>query len=163
MQADALRDAEVARREYVNHVHELPALREQLEDARGTVEWIASFPEPVERFGVVSYAAIGLAEPVRRLLNTPPGKTPLIEYAALIALLAADGDALAGAFGPQVAKALGVGPEATPETEAMWADDIPESYRRAQLERAQGLLPFSQNPHLLAEEASDFRPDPPSE
>jgi hypothetical protein len=42
----------------------------------------------------------------------------------------------------------------------MWDSEVPESWKREQLERARELAAYSLNPQRVAEEANDFRLNP---
>ncbi len=132
----------------------LPALRQTALEARALLEWIAAFPEHPETYGYASATALGLREPVERVLNTKAQ----IEFAALLEVLEEDAIAIRSSFGPATASDLGLAEPPNPTTAAMWDVDIPADWKKEQLDRARGLLPWSQNQHELANEAADFRP-----
>jgi hypothetical protein len=157
MLADARQDAEQASRRLQEAVSALPALREHLLEARENIVWVASFPDPPESFGHPHNVALGLAEPVRRALHT----SALVPYERLVALLIEDADTLTGRFSTDQMRRLGEPVEATPATEAMWSDD-PRSraWAAQELERAQRIAEYHLNPHEVAVEARDYRPDP---
>jgi hypothetical protein len=157
MLSDARRDVDGARARLLAHVRELSGLRQTLLDARATVEWVASFPEPVTAYGFTSAVAIGLREPLEQTLGT----RSRVEYASLMDALRADADALAEAFGPELGRELGLVPPATPFDTAMWDGDVPAEWKAEQLRRAQEVHRWSMNPKRVAQEADDFRPDPP--
>ena len=132
----------------------LAALRQEALEARDVLLWITAFPDHPETYGYASATALGLREPVERVLNTKAQ----IEFAALLEVLEEDAKAIRNQFGPATASALGLAEPPTPLTQAMWDEDIDPAWKREQLERARGLLPWSQNQHELANEAADFRP-----
>jgi len=132
---------------------QLLALREAALEAREVVEWIASYPEPRESFGFPTATALGLRKPVETTLGTKAR----VEYASLLLALEEDAKAIRNQFGPVAAKSLGLAEPATPLTTAMWDADVDPGWKREQLEKARGLLPWSADPSKLADEASDFR------
>lgn len=132
----------------------LAALRQAALEARDVVLWIAAFPEHPETYGFATATALGLKAPVERVLNTKAR----VEFAALLEVLEEDAIAIRSSFGPVTARELGLAEPATPLTSAMWDADIPADWKKEQLEKARGLLPWSQNPQELANEAADFRP-----
>ena len=132
---------------------QLLALREAALEAREVVEWIASYPEPRESFGFQTATALGLRKPVETTLGTKAR----VEYASLLLALEEDAKAIRNQFGPVAAKQLGLAEPATPLTEAMWDGDIDPAWKREQLEKARGLLPWSRHPNELSDEARDFR------
>jgi hypothetical protein len=158
MLADARRDVDAARSRLLSHIGQLPELRQALLDARATVEWAASYPEPTVSYGFATAAALGLREPIERTLRT----TARIEYVSVVEALEADAAALADAYGPDLGRKLGLAAPATPLDTAMWDSEVPDAWRREQLAKAQGLLPWSSDPRQLVQEADDFRPDPPT-
>ncbi|MBA2641520.1 MAG: hypothetical protein H0U82_01170 [Actinobacteria bacterium] len=133
---------------------QLLALREAALEAREVLEWIASFPEPRESFGFPTATALGLRKPVEETLGT----RARVEYASLVQALEGDAQAIRNQFGPVTAKQLGLAEPATPLIEAMWDHDVDPGWKREQLERARGLLPWTADPAKLADEAGDFRP-----
>ena len=132
----------------------LPALRQTALEARAVLDWVASFPEPADSFGHAGDAALGLMKPIKRLLDTEAR----VPFATLIEVLEEDASALRKAFGDGTARALGIVAPRTPLVEAQWDVDIDPKWKREQLEKARGLLPWSQNQQELANEAADFRP-----
>jgi len=154
MVEDATGELEAAVGELRAAARALPALRQAALEARDVVLWIAAFPEHPETYGYASATALGLREPVERVLNTKAQ----IEFAALLEVLEEDAIAIRSSFGPVTARELGLAEPATPLTEAMWDADIPADWKKEQLEKARGLLPWSQNQQKLADEAGDFRP-----
>jgi len=81
----------------------------------------------------------------------------VVQFAALLEALEEDAIAIRSSFGPETASVLGLAEPPTPLTEAMWDADVDPAWKREQLAKARGLLPWSQNQAKLAEEASDFR------
>ena len=132
----------------------LPALRQTALEARAVLDWVASFPEPADSFGHAGDAALGLMKPIKRLLDTEAR----VPFATLIEVLEEDASALRNAFGDGTARALGIVAPRTPLVEAQWDVDVDPAWKREQLERARGLLPWSQNQAKLADEARDFQP-----
>ncbi len=131
----------------------LAALRQAALQARDVVAWCAAFPEHPETYGFATATALGLREPTERVLNTKAR----VEFAALLEVLEEDAKAIRNQFGPVTAKQLGLAEPATPLSVAMWDVDIPADWKKEQLARARGLLPWSQNPNELSESARDFR------
>jgi len=132
----------------------LAALRQVALEARDVLLWISAFPEHPETYGFATATALGLKAPVERTLGT----TARIEFGAMLEALEEDAIAIRSSFGPETASVLGLAEPPTPLTEAMWDADVDPAWKREQLERARGLLPWSQNQHELANEAADFRP-----
>jgi len=132
---------------------QLLALRQAALEAREVLEWIASFPEPRESFGFPTATALGLRKPVETTLGTKAR----VEYASLLLALEEDAKAIRNQFGPVAAKQLGLAEPATPLTTAMWDGDVDPGWKREQLEKARGLLPWSRHPNELSDEARDFR------
>lgn len=157
MLKDARRDVDEARERYLAKVAELPALRQQLVDARATVLWAATFPEVAESFGMPNAVALGLQEPVRRTLGT----TALLPWTSLIDAFEADAAALADAFSRDQKKhGLGEPDPRTPLTEAMWDSD-PETvaWKKAEFERGKQLVRQGEaDETLLGIEIADQRP-----
>ncbi len=156
MLEDARTDVDAARAKLVAKVAELPPLREDLLAARETLLWAASFPEPDASFGFPSAVALGLRAPVEETLQTKA----LIDYSKLVLALGRDAEALASAFSREQAERLGIAKPGTPLDTAMWDADVDPAWKREQLERARELASYSLNPHQVADEARDFRPDP---
>ena len=67
---------------------------------------------------------------------------------------------LAETFSRQQREALGEADQPTPLDTAMWHSEIPGEGKREQLERARQIAAYSMDPHRVAEEALDYRPDP---
>ncbi|CAN5746073.1 hypothetical protein BH18ACT13_BH18ACT13_03020 [soil metagenome] len=132
----------------------LAALRQAALEARDVVLWIAAFPEDSESYGFATATALGLREPVERVLNTKAQ----VEFAALLEVLEEDAIAIRSSFGPETARALGIAAPRTPLVEAQWDVDVDPAWKAAQLERARGLLEWSPSPSAVADEAADFRP-----
>ena len=110
MLRDARADVEAARDRLRRHVEQLPALRQDLLDARDLLSWTAIYPDEPEAFGFSTALALGLQEPVKRTLETKAR----IEFGRVIAALEADADALADRHGDKVQRALGTAPPAHP-------------------------------------------------
>ena len=81
----------------------------------------------------------------------------VVQFAALLEALEEDAIAIRSSFGPETASVLGLAEPPTPLTEAMWDADIPADWKKEQLEKARGLLPWSRHPNELSESARDFR------
>ncbi|HUG63981.1 MAG TPA: hypothetical protein VMK83_02070, partial [Gaiellaceae bacterium] len=135
------------------HVAGLPAFRQELLDARATLEWLAAYPDGPETYAFPSSSASGLRKPVERTLGT----TARVEYARVLEVLEEDAAALVDAFSDEQKQRLGITTERTPLKEAMWDDDDHKAWKKQELERARGLLPWARDPNGLAAEASDFR------
>jgi hypothetical protein len=126
-------------------------------DIRAMTEWLAAYPESPVAFGFASAVALGLREPVERTLQT----TARIEYARVVEALEEDAAALADAFSDEQRRRLGMPVARTPLVEAMWdGDPDHQEWKKRELERARGLLPWSRDPNQLSDEARDYRPVP---
>jgi hypothetical protein len=156
MIADARSDLAEKRARILEVARQLPALRAELLEAREQLQWVASYPAPVEGYGFTSSVALGLRQPTERTLGTR-GR---VEYQGLVGALEADADALAERFHPDVKKRLGTAPDANPTTEAMWDSEVPAEWKRQQLEHARRVAEYALDPHAVADEARDYRPDP---
>lgn len=155
MVADARKDVEEARARLLAHVRAVPALRQSLIEARGTLLWAAAYPDAQESFGFTSATALGLREPVERTLGTERR----VEHAALLAALEEDATALADAFSPEQARQLGLEQARTPLKVAMWDDDPDHvAWKRQELERLREIAQWSPTPHEVAVEAQELRP-----
>jgi hypothetical protein len=155
MLAEARRDADQACRRLQEAVNHLPALREELLAARETVLWAATFPDPVESYGVVTAAALGFLEPVRQALGT----TARVEYRNLVQLLTTDADVLASRFSADQQRRLGEPRHEDPTSTAMWdTDPRVVEWKKRELERARRIAEYHLDPHVVAEEARDLRP-----
>jgi len=75
MLADAQKDVEARRARLLAHVQELPALRQELLDARDLLTWTATYPDQAEQYGFPTALALGLREPVERTLETKARST----------------------------------------------------------------------------------------
>ena len=153
MLPDARKDVEARRERLLAHVRELPALRDELLDARKVLAWTATYPEQVEQFGFPTNLALGLREPIERTLET----TAQVDYGRVVVALEADADALAEKYHVQVLKALGTAPPRTPEREAMWTNDPDyQAYQKQQRERAIQLAEgFGHDPDRLTAEVRE--------
>lgn len=156
MIADARKDVAEARDQLLEHARRLPELRSALLNARELLAWTASYPDPVESFGFPTAAALGLRQPIEETLQTKAR----VDYQALVDALEADADALATAFARATKEKLGTAEERTPLTDAMWDSEVSPKWKREQLERAKAIAAYAINPAAVAQEASDFRPDP---
>ena len=151
MLADARKDVEARRERLLAHVRELPALRDELLDAREVLAWTATYPEQVEQFGFPSNLALGLREPVERTLET----AAQVDFGRVVVALEADAEALAERYHVQVMQALGTAPPRTPLCEAMWAADPQyKEWQRQERERARELAEW-RDPNLLAREVRE--------
>ena len=159
MSADARKDVERASTQLREVVNQLPAVREQLFEARENALWVASYPDLPETYGFPTSVALGLQEPVRQTLHT----TARIEYDALIQLLFSDAEILASRFSADQRRKMGedVDAELTPVDEAMWSsDERAVAWGKAELERARRLAEYHPDTLAIAEEARDLRPEP---
>ncbi len=148
MLADAQKDVEDARERLLAHVRALPALRQELLDARDLLSWTATYPEPAEQYGFPSALALGLRAPVEGTLETKAR----IDFGRVVAALEADADTLADKHHAQVQQVLGTAPPRTPLTEAMWTDtDEYKAWQKQELERARKLAEFRDPDKLAAE------------
>ena len=94
MLADARKDVDREQAQLNELVSRLPALRQRLLDARDTLLWAASFPDPVEAWGHPTAVALGLQEPVRRVTHS----NARVEFESLVRLLDVDAEVLASRF-----------------------------------------------------------------
>ena len=154
--ADARNDVEAKVEQTLAHVRAIPALRQELVEARETLLWVAAYPEQVETFGFPHALALGLQKPIKDTLGT----TARLDYTQIMQALEADADALAHAFSREQNEKLGQPIERTPETDAMWDSEIPDAWKRKQLEEAQQIAAYSLDPSKVAAEAKEFRPSP---
>jgi len=154
MLQDVRRDVADARQRLHEHARALPALRQELLDARETMLWIASYPERIEGFGFATAIALGLREPVKRSLGTDAR----IEFSAVVQALVADADAIAEAFSATQKQQLGIEELRTPLEMAMWDNDPDHiAWKKQELQRARDLERWSADPLALADEARDLR------
>ncbi|MBA2360786.1 MAG: hypothetical protein H0V79_07645 [Actinobacteria bacterium] len=151
---DARRDVVEAQERLIEKLAELPALREELLASRETLLWIASFPEGLASWGHSTAVALGLREPVERVLGTKA----LIQHSALLEVLQEDVAGLANSFGPEQKAKLGIHEPRTPLEEAMWDND-PEhlAWKRQELEHARRLAETGADPDRLAAELRGSR------
>ena len=155
MVEDAREDVQGALSAVRDHVAALPELRARQIEARETLQWVASYPEPVVNFGSTASVALGLKAPVQDAL----GLEVQVEYRRLLSALEADAEALANAYAREVADRLGVGPRRTPASEAMWAsDERAKAWGREELERARRLAEWT-DPEQLGAEVREIRPE----
>lgn len=143
MLEEARKDVDAARSRLLEHASVLPALREALVSARETLIWCATYPDPPETFGNPHNVALGLLEPVRRTLGTKAR----LDYAAVLAALEEDANALAEAYAEPVKQALGTAKPADPTKVGKWWDDPNDhdlaAWKREQLERARQLAEWA--------------------
>jgi DNA repair exonuclease SbcCD ATPase subunit len=155
---EAQKDVDAARSRLLEQASVLPALRDTLVAARETLVWVATYPGLPEAFGNPHNVALGLAAPLKRSLNT----TSLLDYAALLAALEEDANALAEAFAEPVKQALGTAKPADPTKAAKWWDDPNDTdlieWKKQQLEHARRLAGWGHSSDQLANEIREDRP-----
>jgi len=110
-----------ARASYEQAIHALAGAREELLDCRSDQVWAELYPSETTRQtrGTEANLSFGLLQPVRSTL----GVTTQLPITAIYEALTADAATIAERLTPEQRKELGVGPEATPEGEAMWDSD----------------------------------------
>jgi hypothetical protein len=159
MIADVRRDADKAERTMQEAVSRLPALRQELIDCREALLWVASYPDAPESWGFVGDVCLSLARPVREAT----GSTARIPYQSLVSLLGADAETLATRFSTDQRRRLGenIDEQLTPADTAMWSsDERAVAWGKAEIERAREIASYSLDPHQVASEARDLRPEP---
>jgi len=117
----AEREAAKARARYEQAIHALADAREELLTCRSDEVWAELYPSETtgQSRGTEANLAFGLLQPVRSTL----GVTTQLPITAIYEALTADAATIAERLTPEQRKELGVGPEATPEGEAMWDSD----------------------------------------
>lgn len=153
---DARSDVKAAQADLLELVSKLPELRGRLVVARATLLWTSSYPDPDPGFGSTHALALGLRKPVEETLQT----SAQLPFDRVVAALERDAEALAEAFSTEQSDRLGVERTKTPLVEAMWDGDIDPAWKAQELERARAIAAYSVDPHRVALEASDLRPDP---
>ena len=110
-----------ARASYEQAIDALVDAREELLACRSDQVWSELYPSETTRQtrGTEANLALGLQGPVKRTL----GVTDQLPVTAIYEVLTADAATIAERLTPEQRKELGVGPQATPETEAMWHED----------------------------------------
>ena len=152
MLSDARKDVEATRGRLLAHVRELPALRQELLDARDILTWAATYPDHAAQYGFPTALALGLRAPVERTLETKAR----IEFGRVVAALEADAEALAEKHHGQVQRALGITRPRTPLREAMWTEE-PEyqEWQKQERQRARELAEAGHDPNQLAREVRE--------
>jgi hypothetical protein len=152
MLSDARKDVEARRARLLAYLQELPALRQELLDARDVLTWIATYPDHAEQYGFPTALALGLREPVERTLETKAR----VDVGRVVAALEADADALAERYHAQVQRVLGTAPPRTPLAEAMWAEDEDyKKWQRGERDRARKLAEMGRDLNRLAAEVRE--------
>lgn len=149
MLSDARKDVEARRVRLLAYLQELPALRQELLDARDVLIWIATYPDHAEQYGFPTALALGLRGPVERTLETKARVDP----GRVVAALEADADALANAHASSLKEKLGTAPPPTPLDRAMWdADPAMVEWKKQERDRARRLAEWGRDPNKLAAE-----------
>lgn len=151
-------DLEAASAELHAYLQRLPALRQAILDARADLLWAASYPEPPAQFGFPTNVALGLQEPVRRVL----GSKAMYQFEQILGLLAEDAVVLAEAFSDEQRRQMGEHVPRTPEKGAAWMDDPNDKdiaeWKRQNHQRALQLAAAGYDPDRLAAEIRGDRP-----
>ncbi len=146
-----------ARATYEQAIDALAGAREQLLDCRSDQVWSELYPSETTRQtrGTEANLSLGLQAPVKRTL----GITNQLPVTAIYEALTADAATIAERLTPEQRKELGVGPQATPEQEAMWdSDPRQQEWAAAKRRELNELAQWAMTPAQLrnmAQEMSD--------
>lgn len=141
----------------VEHLRAAPARREAALAARADLLWAAFYPDQPESFGFPTAAALGLQEPVRRIL----GSKAMYQHEQLVRLLEEDANrsrtrsatTRSGGWGSTFPARSRTAPSGSFDSND---EDLAE-WKREQLERARRLAECG-DPHRLAAEVREDRP-----
>jgi len=145
-----------ARGSYEEAIDALAGAREELLGCRSDQVWAAMFPSEITRQsrGTEANLAFGLLQPVRSTL----GVTNQLPVTAIYDALRADAATIAERLTPEQRKELGVGPEATPESEAMWDEDPRnKEWAAAKQRELNERAPWAAGPAQLRNMAQEMR------
>jgi len=145
-----------ARSRYEQAIDDLASVREELLACRSDQMWAELFPNELtsQSRGTEAHVALGLQGPVKRTL----GLVTQLPVTAIHEALRADAATIAERLTPEQRKELGVGPQATPEREAMWSED-PRSkeWAAAKQRELNEMSRWAAGPAQLREMAQEMR------
>ncbi len=147
-----------ARATYEQAIDVLAGAREELLDCRSDQVWSELYPSETTRQtrGTEANLSLGLQAPVKRTL----GVTNQLPVTAIYDSLRADAATITERLTPEQREELGVGPQATPEQQAMWHED-PRYKEWAAKKRSElnELAPWATGPAQLRSMAEQMRDD----
>ena len=145
-----------ARASYEQAIDALAGAREELLACRGDQIWAELYPSETTRQtrGMEVNLALGLQAPVKRTL----GVKAQLPITAIYEALTADAATIAERLTPEQREELGVGPQATPEKQAMWHEDPRyKEWTAAKQRELNEKAPWAAGPAQLRNMAEEMR------